>query len=56
MEEFREKAIAALKEAIKGREAYKLKCQEHFTDCQRGYAGGKIDGLNLAIEILKGVI
>jgi len=50
MEEFKEKMRAALEQAIESRKCYGAKCTN---DYDRQYIGGKIDGLHLAVEILK---
>jgi len=55
MEKFREQIRLALEDAVKERKNYVTSCQGQFTAYQHGYAAGKIDGLNLAIEVLAGV-
>ena len=53
MEEFKEKMRVALEKAIEGRKAYNIANQENLIGYYAGVADGKLDGLNLAFEILK---
>jgi len=53
MEEFKVKMRIALEKAIEGRKAYNLANQECLIGYNAGVADGKLDGLYLALEILK---